>query len=306
MSKKINLTVPSFTFDKTSDKNLQRFVDRSGNWTHYWLVKEKRFVPAVNHILGLGFNKGPRFQEYLLSVTKEEAKEILEIAGEEGTRTHKAIRDLLDGLKVTMDTKYPNELAGGRQEALNDDEWDNLVAFRDWCEKYQPELISNDFAVYSIKAHDMEFAGSPDALLVITVPSGDKVFPKAVWGKKVLFLPDWKSSSAIHLEYKVQLAAYFHAIKERNKFGKFFKEYSDRIFTGIVRLGTKHKAGYEMEIWNESETESNFWLFISAYNIFRQHRPDFKPEVEQIPTQLLIKVPKAKIVKPKKTPLIKK
>lgn len=302
--RKSKLVMPSMTMEDTSDSNLKRYVDRWGNWTHYYLVKEKRFVPAVNHILGLGFNKGPRFYAYLLTVTPEEAKRKLEAAGDEGTRTHRAIRDLIDGLKVTMSTKYPSELQLGRQEVLNPDEWSNLVAFEAFCTRYNPRIVSNDFSVYSTNSN---YAGSPDALMVLTVPAGDKYFPKDVWGQDILFLPDWKTSQAIYNEYKAQLAAYYQGLIERKTYAKFIKAFEGRIFTGIVRLGTRHKnGGYEIQYWNESETIANFRLFMAAKDIYRDHEPDFTPESEDIPMQFFIKMPKATVGRAKKAKVTKK
>lgn len=290
-------TIPSYQFEETSDENIKRFVDRYGDWTHYWLKPEARFVKAVNHILNLGFNKGPRFAEYLLSVSKEEAKKKLETAGEEGSRTHSAIRDLIGGMKVTMSSKYLNE-QNGRMEVLTPEEWDNLVAFEVWCKLYQPQIISNEFTVAS---SILDYAGSPDGLMVITVPSGDKVFDKAFWGKEVLLLPDWKTSSAIRLEYRSQVAAYWEAMVEQKKFAEFVNAFEGRTFTGILRLGTKHKnGGYEMVVWNAHQTTEGFLTFIAAKKIADTHQPKFEPVIEQAPTMFFIKFPKAKVTAPKK------
>lgn len=293
---KKTLTIPSFTYTDTSDPNIKRFVDRKGDWTHYWLVKQKRFVKAVNHILSLGYNKGPRFSAYLAGSTKEEIKKKLESAGDEGTRTHRAISDLISGLKVTMTTKYPSDLMAGRQEVLNDEEWDNLVAFDRWCAVYKPRLVDQDQTVSR-----GDFAGTFDALLVITVPSGDKVFDKSMWGKDVLILVDWKSSSGIWNEYESQLAAYWDAIKNGHKYDKFIKAFVGRIFSGIIRVGTKHVCGYEFEVWTQEETEGgNLARFEAAKVIADRHEPKFKPDIEQIPLQFFIKVPKATVGSGKK------
>lgn len=288
--KKARSTVSSYSYEETNDPNLKRFVDFNGNWTHYFVEDEKRYVKAVNHILHLGYNKGPRFAEYLLSVTKDEAKKKLETAGEEGTRTHHAIRDLIDGLAVKMNTKYMNELTG-RQEVLMPDELKNLMAFEAWCEVYHPRVISNDMAIYS-KKHS--YAGSPDAMMIITVPDKDKNFPKKAWGTDVFLMPDWKTSSAIHKEYKSQVAAYYEAIVEGGKFDQFLNEYE--VYTGIVRFGTRHKnGGWEMETWDEKGTKENFKRFLAAKMIAEDHEKDFEPFIEEIPTEFFIKLPKAVI-----------
>lgn len=295
------LTIPSYSFEDTSDKNIKRFVDRDGNWTHYWLVKEKRFVKAVNHILHLGYNKGARFQEYLLSVSKEEAKKKLETAGNEGTRTHRAIGDLIKGIRITTSTKYPSDLNNGRQEPLTDDEWDNLQAFENWCVKYNPRLVDQEQTVAST-----DFAGTFDALLIITVPSGDKTFAKEVWGQDILILIDWKSSAGIWDEYEAQLAAYWEAISMGSKYRKFANAFHGKIYSGIVRIGTKHKAKFEFQVWDSMQTAYNILAFNAAQTIANKYETEFKPEIELLKIDFSIKVPKAKVPKATKSKLTKK
>ncbi len=285
---KKQLTIPSYTYGDTSDPNIKRFLNRAGEWTHYWLVKERKFVPAVSHILSLGFNKGPRFRQYLESHTKEEIKQVLESAGDKGTRTHQAIRQLLEGSRVTMTTKFASEVHGGRQEVLSDEEWDNLVGFMNWCAVYNPRLVAHEQTVT-----DGESAGTFDALLVITVPSGDKVFKKEVWGQDILILADWKSSSGIWNEYKAQLAAYWSMIASGRKYEKFAKVFPNKCYSGIVRVGTKHKAKFEFEVWDSMETAMNLQLFASALEIAKDHEPEFAPKVEDIPVQFFLKIKKA-------------
>jgi hypothetical protein len=295
-------TVTSYTYDDTSDPNIKRFCDRNGDWTHYWLVKEKRFVKAVNWILALGYNKGPRFAAYLSRTTEEEARMKLLKAGDEGSRTHRAISDLIDGSRISMTTKYPSDIKGGRQEPLNDEEWDNLEAFENWCIKYKPKIVAQDQTVASTN-----YAGTFDALVVITPPEGDKTFARQFWGQEVLILVDWKSSSGIWEEYKAQLAAYWMAIHKGKKYDKFIKAYPTRMFTGIVRLGTRHNSGFEFKVWTQEETETtNIYEFYAAQTIADAHEPEFEPEVRQIKTSFFIKVPKAVVGRPKRAKKIKK
>lgn len=290
MAKK-ETTIPAYTFQETSNPDVQRHVDRNGDWTHYFIVSKKKFVKAVNHILTLGYSKGPQFRAYLESHTKEEIAKTLREKGDEGSRTHMAIRDLIKGVKVTLDTKYPSELTARRMDPLNDDEWENLEAFKGWCDKYQPRWIAFEDTV----ATD-SYAGTDDALMVITVPSGDKVFEKPFWGKDVLILLDWKSSAAVWSEYEAQLAAYWNAIKDGGKYDKFIKAYAGHIFGGIVRLGSQHASGYHFTFYTQKELEGEFLIrFGAAMIIADRYEPEYKFETEEMPTQFVIKVPKAKV-----------
>jgi hypothetical protein len=296
MSKRKTSFIPSYTYEETSDPNVRRFVDREGNWTHYFLVKQKKFVKAVNWILSLGYNKGPRFAMYLSRTTEDEQRATLIKAGDEGTRSHRAISSLIAGSRVTMTTKFPSDLVGGRQEPLNDAEWDNLQAFENWCNVYKPRLVAQDQTV-----HTNDYAGTFDALFVLTVPEKDKVFQKNVWGKEVLILIDWKTSSGIHEEYHAQLAAYWAGIRFVKKWEKYVEAYKGRCFTGIVRIGTRHAIGFEFKVWDLKQTlKKNLLEFMSAQVIANAYEPEFNPEIKEIKTDFFITVPKAKVEKPKK------
>lgn len=290
-------TIETYSMEDTTNPNIKKYVDRKGDWTHYWLVKEQRFVKAVNHILTLGYSKGPQFRIYLETHTQEQIAKTLREKGDEGTRTHRAIRDLIRGMRITMNTKYPSELNANRQETLNDDEWDNLMAFERWCARYAPRTIA-----YEESISDGDAAGTMDWLGVITVPSGDKVFEKPFWGKDVVILIDWKSSAAVWTEYESQVAKYWHMAKSDSKVGKkllpYIHGYKGHIFTGILRLGSLHTTGYHFTYFTQKQAEGEHLdRFNAAKVIADRYEPEFKPKVEQLPTQFIIKVPKAKAPK---------
>ncbi len=51
-------TVDSYKNAGTDDEHLFRVVDRAGDWTHYFQNEINQYMPAVNHILQIGFPKG--------------------------------------------------------------------------------------------------------------------------------------------------------------------------------------------------------------------------------------------------------
>lgn len=281
------ITIPSHTYEQTSNKNICKFVDREGNWTHYWIKSKKMFVPAVNHIIRLGYPKGERFYQYLLSVTPEVSEKRLRTAGEEGARTHDAIRHLIEGKRITLESLYYNDISKNL-EPLTPEEWYNLEAFQSWCAKYQPHVLIVEYTVWS---DVYKFAGTIDFLGTIHVPEGDKTFPKEIQGRRIPILIDWKTSSGIWDEYELQTAAYRKAFLEKSV-KQLDSTMKNGLWTGIVRLGTAHKIGYEMRVWNEEESERNFGLFTSAYNLYIRKAGDvFEPELKQIPIELEIRVP---------------
>jgi|ERR1035437_2140666 hypothetical protein len=276
---KKTLTYPSHTYQPTSDANVQRFVDREGNWTHYWLVNEKRFVKAVNHILRLGYPKGDGLFQWLKNTTAEEADRKLKTAGEEGTRTHQAIRDLAAGNRITTATPYHNDLTK-RKEPLSEGEWDNLQAYVNFMHDYPQELIAEEFVVYdSVKG----YAGTADRFCLLTVPEGDKKFPKEQWGKQVVALIDWKTSSGIWPEYYLQLSAYFGAMARMNLFPEFGKGFAACAI--IVRLGTKHTAKYEIKVMTPQDILNKLNVFSNCIEVAKDQEPTFEPVIEQIPLE---------------------
>lgn len=281
------MTIPSYTFEDTSNPDLKRFCDRNGDWQFYFNEKQKVFKPAVNHILGLGYAKSKGFYDYLLSVSKEEAKKKLDLAGDEGSRTHDAIKDIIGGVTVKMTTKYLNR-STGRQEILNNDEWDNLIAFEKWCHTYYPQTIDYE---KSVDSDQFNYAGTFDWLGTVLVPEGDKAFPKDVQGKRVMVLMDWKSSSGIWPEYWAQLSAYFKAIQEKLY---NFSKFENPIFTGILRVGSRHKVGYEFKIQTLEETEASFRKFLAAREIGSEGLEKGDIEIEELPIEFSVKVPIAK------------
>jgi hypothetical protein len=280
-------TISTHNFEPTSDKDIFRFTDRDGNWTHYWIKSKKVFVPAVNHIIRAGYPKGERFYQYLLQSNPSDAERKLRTAGEEGSRTHYAIHDLILGRRINLGTKYPNELSQ-RHDPLKAEEWENLGAFVAWCEKYNPEVVLHERTLWS-PTHN--FAGTVDFVGTILIPEGDKSVSRELWGTRLLILIDWKTSSGIWDEYELQTAAYRKAILEYLPERIPAREYGG-MWTGIVRLGTGHKQGFEMKIWSPEESEANFTLFASAYSIFlRKYGMELEPRHRNIPAEFHIDIP---------------
>lgn len=264
------------TLGDTNDPDIKRVLDLNGDWTHYKVVSKNRFVPAVSHVLKLGFPKGMGFYNYLLSVSKEQSEKILEESGEKGSRVHSAIGDVIGGLEITFNSLYPNDITG-RPEKLSQGEWYCLLAFKAFCEACKPEQIAVEKTVAT-----NEYAGTIDFVGTMLIKETPKAEPKRI---KVLL--DWKSGGGIYDDYKLQTAAYFEALKDP------FIEY-----TGVVRLGTKHKnggldnCGYEVKLWNKDETFRHYRAFESALDIFRLNDSEFKLDETEMPASIKLSIPK--------------
>lgn len=288
-------TFPSFKNEPTDDKHLFRVVDRNGDWSHYYQDQEQRYLPAVNHILSLGFPKGIGLINWIKRMSEEEADRILRSAGERGSKVHEAIRQLIQGTSVMYGKDiFKNE--DGSFSPLTIDEWDYLLSWVAWAEAFKPQALKHETAVWNKKEG---YAGTVDFIGTLTIDGSTKLFIdgrniQAVGlgekPKTISVLLDWKTSSAIHNDYKLQTAAYAACMKQKP---------TQQFYTGVVRLGTKHQnGGFEMHLWSRTQTLEHYKLFLQAKNTFKflQGNKTWQPEIEEIPLQLQVSIP---IIKPK-------
>ena len=139
------------------------------------------FYPSVTTILQV-INK-PALLGWYAKLGKEEAERVKQESADFGKTVHELIRVLLDG--GTVDYDKTDDIVGGCLRSF--EEWVRLVEFR-------PLLTEQ--TVHS-KIH--QFAGTLDAIgLVYGIPC----------------LIDWKTSSGVYDEMKLQVAAYDVAVKE--------------------------------------------------------------------------------------------
>jgi len=238
------------------------------SWTHYYQDELDKYFPAVNHVLGIGFPKGQNLLQWLKNKTAEESDKILKNAGERGSRVHDAIRQLILGKSVTFGVDHFKNEDGG-YSPLTPDEWRFLISWSAWCDEYKPQVLKHETAVYNKK---FGYAGTVDFIGTILVKD-----------KRVSALLDWKTSGAIYDEYKLQTAAYAACMKTKP---------TQEFYTGVVRLGTRHKAGYEVELYDRTQTLKHFKQFLTTKDTYYFiNGKDWKPNVVQIPMSLQIQVP---------------
>lgn len=275
------LTVPTYSYQPTSNPDLFRYVDQAGDWQFYYVKSKNVYLPAVNRILTYGVAKGRGFYNYLLSKTKDEAERILKAAGERGVRVHDAIRQMLMTGELKMDDTFKNDITG-KFEKLTHDEWRFMVAFVKWCGDWKPETLAVEDSRYDL---NLGVAGTIDFVGTINRNGG-----------RVFVLIDFKTSAQIYDDYKLQVAAY----------SELWKGVPVEA-TGVVRLKLARvdsKQPYEMRLWHAGETARHLEAFKSAKNLHdlvtdaKNHDPS--KELEEVPTVLKVRVPKIKQTKKSK------
>ena len=294
MEEKLTLlpTLDSYTNQATDDEHLFRVVDREGDWTYYFHDELNRYLPAVNHILQLGFPKGQGLIQWLKKMDEAQAEKILNSAAERGARVHSALRMLISGETLNIGTPQADEQ--GNHSLLTYDEWDCITAWVEWAKVFKPKVLKHETAVFNKK---IGYAGTTDFIGSIEIPAGIKLYiddklttnPEA---KRVSVLLDWKTGGTYD-DHKLQIAAYAGCLKTRPT-GEFF--------TGIVRLGTKHQnGGFEIKLWSREKTKFHFSRFQDAKKQFDfvTGGKEWQPDIVKIPLTLKIEVPQLTVRKGK-------
>ena len=133
----------------------------------------------------------------------------------------------------------------------------------DWWKETKPEILKLETPVFHEK---LKVTGTFDALLKIN-------------GKHVLV--DWKTSKTMQQHFHLQTAFYATAWEGMGH-GTVHK-------TAVLRLGTKHKSGWEWTERKRAEIKTDFELFRAVKKIFDAKVGDkFAPKNKEVPMELKI------------------
>lgn len=268
----------TYNHSPTTNPDLFKVVDLNGDWTHYF-HKEYGYLPSATHVIKIGFPKGEGLLKWLKNMSAEEGEKAMKQAGKRGSKVHSALKDLINGEEIKLSNKYENE-------TLTSEEWNYILTWYIWQNDFSPHLIAHETSVYS--GGIGRYAGTIDFLGGLIIRKGQKIsinekVETIKKDKKITVLLDWKTSSGIWDDYKLQVAAYAACTEKKP------------MYTGIVRLGTKHTCGYEMKLWDKKMTDYHFKRFLSArenYDMITGENERWEPKVKEIPISLKVKLPK--------------
>ncbi len=200
-------------------------------------------VPSVTWICG-SYPKGIGFYKWLADKGWDESESLKQAAGTKGSKVHLAIADILKGVEVRIDSKYPNK--DGIEEELTLEECDCILAFKSWFDTLKPKVIAWETVVFSDQHN---YAGTIDFICEI---DGE------TW------IIDFKTGQYIWAEYELQISAYKRAIENGENHFTQIKDVSN-IKTAILQVGyRRNKNGYKF-----TEVENKFNLFEAAQMIWK-------------------------------------
>lgn len=231
------------------------------------------FYPAVTYITAY-YYKGKYFQEWLKKVG-DEAELIKKLAGERGTKVHKACEDLVNGEEVRMDSKYVNPTTE-EEEELTLEEYECILSFakfwEDLTKKHTVRVVKSEFLVVC-KEH--EFAGTLDLVLEIDETS--------------LHIIDIKTGQNVWPEHILQLSAYKKGLEEmihiKDESVKDMPIGATIEELNILQLGyRRNKQGYKF-----TKVEDNLDVFLATQKIWMNETKNKKPQAIEYPQSITLK-----------------
>lgn len=287
----------TFTLKPTKDPDVFRVMDLDENWRHYFVASKNVYLDGVTTILNFGYSKGPRFHDYLLSKTREEAEKILKETGEHGNRVHTWIDNVLNlenQSKLESLVRLAKDVGVYSRESkdyepIDNEDWSCILSFEQFFKKHRPMVIANEIPLYNVSEG---YCGTTDAILVLTRACESKYCKcEPLIGKVGVW--DWKTASGIRASYSAQNAAYSHA----ENLSVHLPKGTSTEYLGVLRLGTDHvtNGGYEIRAYFDDEKAkgyTNAWeRFLAAKKIFDFENKPFDPtEIQDIPDEVEILV----------------
>lgn len=215
-------------------------------------LPRNEFVPSVTWICD-HYPKGTAFYKWLASKGWDEAEAIKTSAGDRGSRVHYAIRDLIEGHAVMIDSKYKS-LKDEDPKELSFEEYSCVMSFVQWHKDNNPEFIGWEFPVWGDG-----YAGTIDLLC-------------SIGGQK--YLVDFKTSQSIWPSHELQVSAYKHAGS--------FEDAKLAILQVGYRLNKKH--------YKFTEVEDQYQEFLAAKLIWAKEQKGIEPKQKDYPLKLKLDI----------------
>jgi hypothetical protein len=214
------------------------------------------YYPSVTTVLDL-YPKGAAFAQWLKDVGNS-AGLIADRAAESGSKVHDGIERLIKGEEIEWDDK---------EYSL--DEWNGLLRFKDFYERFNPKVISCESMVYS---HEKKYAGMCDLVCEFN-------------GQR--WLLDNKFSNNIWVTYHMQVAAYKSAWEEIHpnlpidSCGILWLKAQTRT---EGRKGSIQGVGWKIEVTDN--VDRMYEMFLKTLDIYYFENPDPKPKNIELPSKI--------------------
>lgn len=227
---------------------------------HYYRSRKDPNVwfPSVTTVLQC-WPKGVAMEKWLGNhESYESAKKEKEDAGFRGTKVHKAIQRLIT---EDISLEYERDVVMNKEFTLQ--EWMMLDSFVNWCEDFRPRPLldaeCNHIIERSMTSENYKLGGTVDFVGMTHLVPGYGII-------------DFKTSSGIRESHILQTHGYFLCA---------FETFNIKAeWLSILRLGTRHKRGYEFKVFAPDQKYID--ALIAIRDVWNFQNPDCKPKTVNV------------------------
>lgn len=243
-----------------------RFYSREGrdSVTGLPTIEWRRSITHIAHF----YPKGKQYEEYLKKIG-DDADEILDKAGERGSKVHQAIETLNNGGTVKMEDKFISNRTGDLEE-LTPDEYGCVMDYKRWWD----EEGSKEYGIIGVEQTIWPEGATHDGKPLKFAATLDMLVQRKSDGK--IGVLDIKTSKAIYDAHIIQVSAIAEAVQAD--------------FQAIIQVGYKpNKCRYKF-----TEIERRMDLYWLAWGICEREAEKAKDEPMQrdYPLSLSLGLPK--------------
>lgn len=222
-----------------------------------------KFYPSVTWITSY-YPKGKQYAKWLADHGWESAQAIMMERGDNGTKVHYAIGQLLTTGEISMKDKFPNRK--GELEEVTVEEYSDAKYFADWINSLESfELLVSEGTYFNEK---YGYAGTID---IIARVNGQ------------LCVIDIKTSPNVYPSYGLQVASYGKLDVPLETLGITKKEWDNKKL-GIIQVGYgRNKNHYKF-----TELEDRFSLFLHTKEIWHNECANVSPRQIELPLKITI------------------
>ncbi len=244
-------------------------------------VPEFTSVPSVTWISGY-YPKGIAYYKWIADHGWDEAEAIKMAAGEKGSKVHKAIEALLAGVEVKMNDKFLNPKTG-QEEELTVEEYECLMAFKEWFEEEQPEILASEITVWGT-VYRHKFTGqyiTEEQWAELPVKLQENYETESYAGT-VDFIYRKKDGRIGAMDFKTSQYIWPSHICQVSLYKPALKDYQID-FLEILQLG--YKAN-KFKKWKVTEVGYDQALITSCFTIWKRETKSVVPKQKDYPLAL--------------------
>lgn len=203
------------------------------------------------------FPKGQGFYSWLKN-NGLGSDEILQTAGEIGTRVHKGTQSYDSDIMLTW-----------ASQQWNKDEWALLCKYADYCTFCNPKVLISEFTMVSDL---LQFGGTLDRIVEID-------------GMRILL--DIKTSNYIYKQHWCQVAAYRELYTVTD--GQVVDACGILHLKAKTRKTAKNPNGWQGKGWTleiRNDTTEDYEIFQKVYDLWKYDNEDHQPGIKTYPSYL--------------------